>query len=64
MLLLNVIFLEKGRAVDKIKKSGTEIGKHVAEKSKGLFSADDWQCSKYVYVFLISNLVGFCLRFQ
>ena len=46
VLLLNVILLEKGRAVDKIKKSGTEIGKHVAEKSKGLFSADDWQCSK------------------
>ena len=27
-----------------IKKLGTEIGKHMAEKSHGLFSADDWQC--------------------
>jgi hypothetical protein len=27
-----------------IKKQGTEIGKVMAEKSKGLFSADDWQC--------------------
>ncbi|CAG2224343.1 Zinc finger Ran-binding domain-containing protein 2 [Mytilus edulis] len=26
------------------KKGGTEIGKGLAEKSKGLFSADDWQC--------------------
>ena len=34
--------------VDKVKKSGSEIGKHIAEKSKGLFSADDWQCGKYV----------------
>jgi len=25
---------------------GTEIGKAAAEKSRGLFSADDWQCSK------------------
>ncbi|XP_050540954.1 zinc finger Ran-binding domain-containing protein 2 [Daktulosphaira vitifoliae] len=28
------------------KKVGAEIGKAAAEKSKGLFSADDWQCSK------------------
>lgn len=28
------------------KKLGQEIGKAAAEKSKGLFSADDWQCSK------------------
>jgi len=26
------------------KKGGTEIGKQLAEKSKGLFSAEDWQC--------------------
>lgn len=25
---------------------GHEIGKAMAEKSKGLFSADDWQCTK------------------
>jgi len=30
----------------KKKKLGTEIGKAAAEKSGGLFSADDWQCSK------------------
>lgn len=28
------------------KKLGTEIGKAFAEKSRGLFSADDWQCNK------------------
>uniref|UniRef100_A0A1B0D4T7 Zinc finger Ran-binding domain-containing protein 2 n=1 Tax=Phlebotomus papatasi TaxID=29031 RepID=A0A1B0D4T7_PHLPP len=28
------------------KKLGTEIGKAAAEKSRGLFSAEDWQCSK------------------
>nr|CAG4652198.1 EOG090X0ECZ [Triops cancriformis] len=28
------------------KAVGIEIGKAAAEKSKGLFSADDWQCSK------------------
>ncbi|GFR94410.1 zinc finger Ran-binding domain-containing protein 2 [Elysia marginata] len=26
------------------KKGGTEIGKQLAEKSRGLFSAEDWQC--------------------
>ncbi|XP_033221394.1 zinc finger Ran-binding domain-containing protein 2 isoform X2 [Belonocnema kinseyi] len=30
----------------KKKKLGQEIGKAAAEKSRGLFSADDWQCSK------------------
>jgi rubrerythrin len=30
----------------KKKKVGNEIGKAMAEKSKGLFSADDWQCTK------------------
>ncbi|CAH1643342.1 unnamed protein product [Spodoptera littoralis] len=28
------------------KKLGTEIGKTAAEKSRGLFNADDWQCNK------------------
>ncbi|EDW08509.1 zinc finger Ran-binding domain-containing protein 2 [Drosophila mojavensis] len=28
------------------KKLGTEIGKVAADKSRGLFSAEDWQCSK------------------
>ena len=27
---------------------GIEIGKDAAEKSKGLFSADDWMCTKYI----------------
>eukprot|EP00090_Calanus_glacialis_P017694 TRINITY_DN274_c0_g1_i1.p1 TRINITY_DN274_c0_g1~~TRINITY_DN274_c0_g1_i1.p1 ORF type:complete len:328 (-),score=102.20 TRINITY_DN274_c0_g1_i1:92-1075(-) len=31
---------------DKTKKQGIEIGSSAAEKSKGLFSADDWQCTK------------------
>lgn len=35
---------DKGSAGDKLKKGGVEIGKTMAEKSKGLFSADDWQC--------------------
>lgn len=26
------------------KKTGSEIGKALAEKSRGLFSADDWMC--------------------
>nr|CAG4648909.1 EOG090X0ECZ [Polyphemus pediculus] len=30
----------------KVKKLGVEIGKEAAEKSKGLFSADDWMCNK------------------
>lgn len=30
----------------KRKKLGQEIGKAAAEKSRGLFSADDWQCNK------------------
>jgi len=27
------------------KPGGIQIGKHLAEKSKGLFSAEDWQCA-------------------
>jgi hypothetical protein len=29
-----------------VKKMGIEIGSALAEKSKGLFSAEDWQCAK------------------
>lgn len=29
-----------------VKNTGTEIGQRFAEKSKGLFSANDWQCNK------------------
>jgi len=36
----------KERESSQKKKLGQEIGKAAAEKSKGLFSADDWQCSK------------------
>jgi len=31
---------------ERTKKQGIEIGASAAEKSKGLFSADDWQCTK------------------
>lgn len=36
------------KPVDNQKKKcvGIEIGKAAAEKSRGLFSADDWQCTK------------------
>lgn len=39
---------QKGKAPSAAKKRklGTEIGKAAAEKSRGLFSADDWQCNK------------------
>nr|CAD7457239.1 unnamed protein product [Timema tahoe] len=43
------VVAEKGDNPKK-KKLGQEIGKAAAEKSRGLFSADDWQCNKYVYV--------------
>lgn len=36
---------EKGN-IDSVKLTGSEIGKHAAAKSKGLFSAEDWMCSK------------------
>ncbi|XP_046976198.1 GATA zinc finger domain-containing protein 7 isoform X2 [Vanessa cardui] len=38
---------ERPNAVKPFKKKlGTEIGKSAAEKSRGLFNADDWQCNK------------------
>lgn len=36
----------RGHTPAKKKKLGQEIGKAAAEKSRGLFSADDWQCNK------------------
>ncbi|CAG2163504.1 unnamed protein product [Oppiella nova] len=33
-------------SAEKKRKVGHEIGKVAAEKSKGLFSADDWQCGR------------------
>ncbi len=38
-------WLEKSK-VEIFKKTGTEIGKKAAERSGGLFSADDWHCSR------------------
>ena len=43
MIVLSVLAAEKAQA-QTFKKGGIEIGKAMAEKSKGLFSADDWQC--------------------
>jgi len=43
MEFFNWLFLDRTEGVE-IRKQGTEIGKVLAEKSKGLFSADDWQC--------------------
>lgn len=37
---------ERAPISSKRKKLGQEIGKAAAEKSRGLFSADDWQCNK------------------
>ncbi|KAL9950536.1 hypothetical protein ACROYT_G043048 [Oculina patagonica] len=36
---------DKGN-IDSIKLTGSQIGKQAAAKSKGLFSAEDWMCSK------------------
>merc|ERR1712168_231225 len=35
---------EKTTEAKMVKAGGTEIGKTLAEKSRGLFSANDWQC--------------------
>lgn len=37
---------EKAEDLAQKKKLGQAIGKAAAEKSKGLFSADDWSCTK------------------
>ena len=39
---------QKNSSGDKKRKLGHEIGKAAAKKSKGLFSADDWQCGRYL----------------
>lgn len=36
--------LDKTTEAKMMKAGGTEIGKTLAEKSRGLFSANDWQC--------------------
>ncbi|KAG8507896.1 Zinc finger Ran-binding domain-containing protein 2, partial [Galemys pyrenaicus] len=38
------LFTEKTTEAKMMKAGGTEIGKTLAEKSRGLFSANDWQC--------------------
>lgn len=42
----NRCYKSRGPASAKKRKLGHEIGKAAAEKSRGLFSADDWQCNK------------------
>lgn len=44
--------IEKSK-VEIFKKTGTEIGKKAAERSGGLFSADDWHCSRYILSLLV-----------
>lgn len=41
-------FLTDKASKDSVKFTGTQIGKQAAAKSKGLFSAEDWMCSKCV----------------
>lgn len=38
-----------------MKAGGTEIGKTLAEKSRGLFSANDWQCKTYVFQIIVHS---------
>lgn len=44
------LFKEKTTEAKMMKAGGTEIGKTLAEKSRGLFSANDWQCKTWVFV--------------
>lgn len=44
------LLLDKGK-VDVFKKSGAEIGKNIAQRSGGLFSAEDWQCKMWGIVY-------------
>lgn len=39
-----------------MKAGGTEIGKTLAEKSRGLFSANDWQCKTYVLQIAVTTV--------
>ncbi|VDP29583.1 unnamed protein product [Heligmosomoides polygyrus] len=41
------LFTEKPRSKNRV---GKEIGKEMADKSKGLFAAEDWVCSNTVWV--------------
>lgn len=55
-LLIDSRDAEKGK-VDVFKKTGSEIGKSAAAKSGGLFSAEDWQCSKQVCILMSRELL-------
>lgn len=51
VILIQILFkasvlVDKCDIAQQKKKLGQEIGKVAAEKSRGLFSADDWQCNK------------------
>lgn len=48
LMLFCVLSTEKTTEAKMMKAGGTEIGKTLAEKSRGLFSANDWQCKTYV----------------
>jgi len=56
-LLIDSRDAEKGK-VDVFKKTGSEIGKSAAAKSGGLFSAEDWQCSKWVCTYYVTCAVN------
>lgn len=48
--MLNVKFTAKPRIKAPV---GQVIGKNAAEKSKGLFAAEDWSCSKFAFCLII-----------
>lgn len=47
VVFVSFSFPEKTTEAKMMKAGGTEIGKTLAEKSRGLFSANDWQCKTY-----------------
>ena len=52
------LFSEKTTEAKMMKAGGTEIGKTLAEKSRGLFSANDWQCKTYVFqIIILSSII-------
>ena len=52
--LCRSLFTAKPDDKTNVKKTGIEIGKQASEKSKGLFSPDDWMCTKFVsLIFLL-----------
>lgn len=51
-----IVSTEKTTEAKMMKTGGTEIGKTLAEKSRGLFSANDWQCKTYVCIYSSSGV--------